>query len=598
LAITRFYVHFVYKRIYCFTQQVKSKRKTRYKTLQKAHYKSRKVKAAIAKANHARLNKENKQPTTTQAATTQAVCTPLSGCRIMNMDQLRDSISMLTAHSAECGGQCTLEGETMHSGLAVILQASCIKCGHIFSIKTSPRAQTSNGKQWTVNLGAVLGELSTGGGLTRLNSTLALVDVPGMHKRMYSDIEEFLGKEMRIHLTQSMQQVAEEEKQHAIETNSFHQGIPSITVVVDGGWSKRSHKHSYNAKSGVAVIFGSHTRKLLFIGVRNKFCAVCAVAANKGIDAPQHRCYRNWSGSSAAMESDIIAEGFSLSEQMYGLRYMSVIGDGDSSVMATIRQAVPYGIFVNKIECANHACKAYRSRLEALTKDNPQYRGKGGLTKKAIQRLTVGARIAITKNSVTNNISQLRHDLRNGPSHVFGDHSHCSKDFCKFQQSESTSTSEEIDDEDHNVLPATDAAQNMEQQIDAIISAEVEHITPSDECDATLGGHPSVGSNLAPGLLNAVAKCADRIVSCPSVNCEPNQQSSRKLHVHQVHHGWRETIQPHSKRLLRAPLHCCWSCNTAWSKLVDVILDGSNQTGSRTNPQCSHVSKGKEADQG
>ena len=157
----------------------------------------------------------------------------------------------------------------MHSGLAVILQASCIKCGHIFSIKTSPRAQTSNGKQWAVNLGAVLGELSTGGGLTRLNSTLALVDVPGMHKRMYSDIEEFLGKEMRIHLTQSMQQVAEEEKQHAIETNSFHQGIPSITVVVDGGWSKRSHKHSYNAKSGVAVIFGSHTRKLLFIGVRN-----------------------------------------------------------------------------------------------------------------------------------------------------------------------------------------------------------------------------------------------------------------------------------------------------------------------------------------
>ena len=146
------------------------------------------------------------------------------------MDQLRDSIGMLTAHSAECGGKCTLEGETMHSGLAVIMQASCAKCGHVFSIKTSPRAQTSNGKQWTVNLGAVLGELSTGGGLTRLNSTLALMDVPGMHKRMYSNIEEFLGKEMRVHLAHSMQQAAEEEKQHTIETNTFPQGIPSITV--------------------------------------------------------------------------------------------------------------------------------------------------------------------------------------------------------------------------------------------------------------------------------------------------------------------------------------------------------------------------------
>ena len=30
--------------------------------------------------------------------------------------------------------------------------------------------------------------------------------------------------------------------------NSFHQGIPSITVVVDGGWSKQSDKHSYNAR--------------------------------------------------------------------------------------------------------------------------------------------------------------------------------------------------------------------------------------------------------------------------------------------------------------------------------------------------------------
>lgn len=90
------------------------------------------------------------------------------------------------------------------------------------------------------------------------------------------------------------------------------------------------------------------------MGVRNKFSAVCAVAANKDIGAPQHRCYRNLSGSSAAKESDIKIEGFSLLKQMYGLRYMSVIGDGDSAVIVTIPQAVPYRIFVSKIDCANH----------------------------------------------------------------------------------------------------------------------------------------------------------------------------------------------------------------------------------------------------
>ena len=75
-------------------------------------------------------------------------------------------------------------------------------------------------------------------------------------------------------------------------------------------------------------------------------------------------------------------------------------------------QAVPYDIFVTKIECANHTCKAYQSRLKALAKDNLQFCSKGGLTKKVIQRLIVGTRIAVTKHSVTNNVSQLQHDLQ------------------------------------------------------------------------------------------------------------------------------------------------------------------------------------------
>ena len=37
-----------------------------------------------------------------------------------------------------------------------------------------------------------------------------------------------------------------------------------------GGWSKRSHKHSYNANSVVAIIIGKATGKLLYLEVRNK----------------------------------------------------------------------------------------------------------------------------------------------------------------------------------------------------------------------------------------------------------------------------------------------------------------------------------------
>ena len=60
---------------------------------------------------------------------------------------------------------------------------------------------------------------------------------------------------------------------------------------------------------------------------------------------------------------------------------MFVIGGGDNSVMTIIHQSVPYGVYMNKIECANYTCKAYRSSLEALPKDNPHFRGKGGLIK-------------------------------------------------------------------------------------------------------------------------------------------------------------------------------------------------------------------------
>ena len=43
------------------------------------------------------------------------------------------------------------------------------------------------------------------------------------------------------------------------------------------------------------------------------------------------------------MESDIIVEGFKLSESMHGLRYIWMIGDGDSSVHHSVLISVPYG---------------------------------------------------------------------------------------------------------------------------------------------------------------------------------------------------------------------------------------------------------------
>lgn len=111
-------------------------------------------------------------------------------------------------------------------------------------------------------------------------------------------------------------------------------GTCKITVVVDGGWSKRPHivKHSYIAKSGVAVIIGQQTGKLWHIGVPHRYCSARA----QEIPRDQHQRYKIWDASSSGMEMDIILEGFMQAEQVHGVRYMRFIRDGDSSMHTTL----------------------------------------------------------------------------------------------------------------------------------------------------------------------------------------------------------------------------------------------------------------------
>ena len=52
-----------------------------------------------------------------------------------------------------------------------------------------------------------------------------------------------------------------------------------------------------------------------------------------------HTCFKNWDSSSGEMEADVIVEGFLQVEKTSG--YMSITGDGYSSVMSTIREEVP-----------------------------------------------------------------------------------------------------------------------------------------------------------------------------------------------------------------------------------------------------------------
>ena len=134
-----------------------------------------------------------------------------------------------------------------------------------------------------------------------------------------------------------MIKAGKEGKGLAIDRGDYFEEIPAITVIVDGGWSKHTHRNSYNAKSGVGIIIGQATGKLLYIGVKNRYRTACT----HGIPTDQHICYKNWEESSSEMEPDIILEGFKQVEEVHGVRYKRFVGDGDSSVYPILFQNVP-----------------------------------------------------------------------------------------------------------------------------------------------------------------------------------------------------------------------------------------------------------------
>ena len=389
--------------------------------------------------NHRYAYKKKKQPHKQRKEKahkyTTPTPTPLEGSRIINLDKLQEYTDKLRQHSDNCNGSITLYGETRH-GLATILKGHCATCNETIHLESSDRVTGPNRKaMWSVNLGAVVGEMYTGGGHSRLQETYAPVGVPVMTKRSFIRTEKAVGDRWKEMLQETMVEAGKEEKRLAEERGDYHEGVPAITVVVDGGWCKRSHKHSYNAKSGVAVIFGKETGKLLHLGVRNKYCQACA----QNVSKEKHRCYKNWTRSSSEMETDIILEGFKEAEQVHGVRYTRFVGDGDSSVHSTLLESVPgWGYAIKKLECANHCCKCYRGALEKLVQDNPSYKGSGGLTKKMRRRLVSAARCAIRMRSKEADrkkaIKLLKEDLTNGPNHCFGIHDRCSTDFCSTAQ--------------------------------------------------------------------------------------------------------------------------------------------------------------------
>ena len=159
-----------------------------------------------------------------------------------------------------------------------------------------------------INRAAVAATMMTGGGYNQLEDIMTAVNVSCMTKRIYENCQNNIIDALEVAAQREMEDAGKEEKALAIARGDVYpeSGVPFIPVVADGSWMKRSYRGGdYNSLSGVGAIVGYHTKKVLYISVKNKFCLTCQIAGRKKREPREHRCFKNWgrNQSSTGMES-------------------------------------------------------------------------------------------------------------------------------------------------------------------------------------------------------------------------------------------------------------------------------------------------------
>lgn len=182
--------------------------------------------------------------------------TILSGYRVIDFGYVLNQLSdMFTKHFINCQlGNLFLRNER-RKGLHSILQFSCNKCSYTYQIHTE--------KEERINKAMVWGTVCSGSTYTQIDCILSSMDVPMATDKTFTRIERLIGKTWQEMLSEDIALSGNKEYELAISQNKIVNNVGLITVYVDGGWSKRSYGHNFNANSGVVCYSISHIPNLM-----------------------------------------------------------------------------------------------------------------------------------------------------------------------------------------------------------------------------------------------------------------------------------------------------------------------------------------------
>lgn len=106
-----------------------------------------------------------------------------------------------------------------------------------------------------INTAIVSSAVNTGQGYAQIEQFSAILNMPCMSNSTYQKEHDILSGYIETTMWESIDMAGKEEAKMAIERGDVNKnGVPLITVVADGAWSKRSYKSNYNALSGVVSL--------------------------------------------------------------------------------------------------------------------------------------------------------------------------------------------------------------------------------------------------------------------------------------------------------------------------------------------------------
>lgn len=301
-----------------------------------------------------------------------------------------------------------------------------------------------------LNHKAVEGAMVAGCGYAQLNQMTAALDLPVISQYMYDKKHDRVCEDWEATAWEEMKKAGDEEREAAIKAGKVNKdGTALIDVIVDGCWCKRSYKTNYAALSGAAAIIGRRFGKVLFISVKNKYCCICARAEKRKETVKDHKCYKNYSGSSTGMEANIISEGFKRSIEMHQVIYSRFIADGDSSTYSKILETRPYpDVTVEKINCKNHILRNFCNKLQQLKLDT-RYNIKERKLVTTTNILKIRKYICDSinyhnKNREDGSVKKLHNDVNTSIKHAFNNHDECNLNICLKAKTKEGSQSQDI----------------------------------------------------------------------------------------------------------------------------------------------------------